>query len=163
MDDNNKIALIIAYYFSRVDKVALKSLGYSSFANGFKDIGQKLQVKPNTIKNMRDEFDPIYGNNRVGWYQRELRPSRQKVVELFQGLDEPDLHEVVLEILNNGQFRAAVECEEILKSITENKKTRADNSFILRGPTGKKAEEIFIEQFNCGNVKLAGVLSDMRD
>ncbi|MBS3970940.1 MAG: DUF3883 domain-containing protein [Clostridia bacterium] len=163
MEDNHKIALIIAYYLSKFDEDALKNLKYSSFTSAFKDIALKLKVKPNTIKNMRDEFDPLHGNKRVGWYQRDLRPSRQQVVEQFQDLDEQDLHEIVVEVLENVLFRETVECEELLKSITENGRTRTGTSFILRGPTGKKAEEIFIEQFNHGNIQLAGMLSDMRD
>ena len=48
---------------------------------------------------MRDEFDSIHDNPRAGWHQRPLRPSRVKVVELFDDLTEEGLSVIKKSIL----------------------------------------------------------------
>ena len=101
MKESHTLALIVANYLSKYDKEAYKDLGFSTSSDAHKQIGRALGVNPNSIKNMRDEFDPLHDNPRVGWYQRPLRPSRAKVVESFQDLGEEELRDVVLEILTN--------------------------------------------------------------
>lgn len=96
MKENHSIALIIAYYLSKFDKVAYEKLGYSSTTATHAEVGRILGVNPNSVKNMRDEFDPLHGNNRRGWYQRPLRQSRAEVVESFQELSEEELRDIVL-------------------------------------------------------------------
>ena len=103
MKENNILALIVAYYLSKYNN-AYHSLDYSTHNEAHKSIGSILDVKPRTISNMRDEFDPIHNNERVGWYQRELRPSRSRVVETFQNSSETELHNVVLSILDDSDF-----------------------------------------------------------
>ena len=82
MKPQNELALVVAYYLSRLDREAVASLGYKSFNEAAEDIGKILDVKPNTIKNMRDEFDYSMQNSRIGW-RRELRGSRLKVFHTF--------------------------------------------------------------------------------
>ncbi|MBI4427238.1 MAG: hypothetical protein HY569_02035 [Candidatus Magasanikbacteria bacterium] len=94
MSDNNKLALISAYYLSRFDREAVADLGYSSFNEAARSIGKILSVKPKTIQNMRDEFDPYHNNKRAGWYQRTLAGSRKKVVRAFQDLDKHSLQDI---------------------------------------------------------------------
>ncbi|WP_289293193.1 McrB family protein [Romboutsia ilealis] len=106
MDENNKLALIVSYYLSRFDTLALERLGYSKWNQAIYDIGKRLDINPNTIKNMRDDFDPLHPNKRVGWYQRELRPSRREIKEQYEGYTEEQLTKLVKNILNNykGHF-----------------------------------------------------------
>src|SRR5205085_11044410 len=98
MKSENTLALIVAYYLSRYDRDAISSLGYRSWKEAFEAIGKILDVKPNTIKNMRDEFDPVHKTERVGWYQRSLPPSRASVVSLLDGLEEQTLKGVVCDL-----------------------------------------------------------------
>lgn len=102
MDDNNKLALIVSYYLSRFDTLALERLGYSKWNQAIADIGKILNINPNTIKNMRDDFDPLHPNKRVGWYQRELRPSRKKIKDKYENYTEEELTKIVKDILNNS-------------------------------------------------------------
>lgn len=163
MINENKLALIVSYYFSRFDKTAYIGLGYSSFNEAVKDISKILNVKESTIKNMRDEFDPYHENTRVGWYQRPLVGSRKKVIQSFQDLDQYALQEIVKEILTNSAFRNSVQCQELL-TIFSDKEEESERKgiFIIRGYTGLKAEEFFINYFNKFQKPEAGELIDRR-
>ncbi|MFA6550701.1 MAG: hypothetical protein WCT36_05115, partial [Candidatus Gracilibacteria bacterium] len=104
MRPQNELALIVAYYLSRLDKQGYLLLGYKSFMDATKGVGLILGVKPRTIQGMRDEFDPYHQNNRVGW-ERELRGSRLKILKTFQETDDEALLEIVKEILHNKEFK----------------------------------------------------------
>jgi hypothetical protein len=113
---------------------------------------------------MRDEFDPIHDNQRVGWYQRPLRPSRAKVVEQFQDLGEEELRDVVLEILMNPEFRETEDFPDIVGPIAQTEKRRKGKSiFIIRGPTGRKAEDFFVNYHRTNRLPHPGLLEDRRD
>ena len=113
---------------------------------------------------MRDEFDPLHDNARFGWYQRPLRPSRAKVVESFQDLTEEELRDVVLEILTNPEFVASEDFNDVVAPIANREKKRKGKSvFIVRGPTGRKAEEHFITYHKANAIPKPGVLRDTRD
>ena len=74
----------------------LKRLGFRTFAEAYNVIGYALDSKPTSIKNYRDEFDPVFPNSRMGWHKREIRAYCKKVLveyenlefELFAGLIE---------------------------------------------------------------------------
>ena len=89
--DKKKVALIVAYYLSRCDVDAVHALGYSGFREAFRELGDILNENPNNIKNMRDEFDPYFSNNRKGWYQRPLSISRQEVYDRFSQYSDMEL------------------------------------------------------------------------
>ncbi|MNN01852.1 hypothetical protein D3C81_1144820 [compost metagenome] len=108
---------------------------------------------------MRDEFDSVHDNGRAGRYQRELRPSRASVVQKFQNMPEEDLREVILELFNS-KFLLTSEFKEISDKISDKKDERA---FVLRGPTGKKAEEIFIAYHEKFQSPIPGQLVDTRE
>lgn len=164
MKKQNSLALIVAYYLSKYDRIAYKSLGYGSITKTHIEIGHILNVNPNSVNNMRDEFDPVHDNQRVGWYQRGLRPSRQKVIELLQGLSEEELRDVVLEILNNPHFLNSDEGSEIVSSL-ERKTSKREKPVVFtpRGPTGKKAEEYFINYHRDSGQPVIVKLKDTRD
>lgn len=93
-------SLTVAYYLSRVDKNAVRELGYKSFREAFDKLGVILEQKPSTIKNMRDEFDPYFDNGRVGWYQKRLVGSRKEVFELYKNASDEDVAEAVRGIIS---------------------------------------------------------------
>jgi hypothetical protein len=163
----NQFALIISYYLSRFDKEALTNLGFESFNEAFEFTAKKLGVKKNYVKLRRDEFDYVYPWRR-GW-QRPMDRQIIKTIEAFQDIDEPDLREIVLNVLNNADYKESEEAEKINDLIEENKKTRKKDKqkrksvFILRGPTGKKAEDFFIKYFNQKKFPVPGKLIDKRD
>ncbi len=106
LNDKTHDSLIVAYYLSRADRQALQSLGYKSFTEAFRQLGTILDQKPSTIKNMRDEFDPYFDNERVGWYQRELRASRKEVFELLKDETIQEVYLRVKQILSSYSEKA---------------------------------------------------------
>ena len=167
MKPENKLALIIAYYLSRFDKTALDNLGYPSFTAAFKHIGASLDIKPSSIRNMRDEFDPLHNNPRAGWIGRDFqkRRSRVKVVETYGDMDEPGLREVALEILQGHSPEHTEIVDELTALIPDSKADRKPRAAIFapRGPTGKAAEEYFIRYHAGHALPISGILKDVRE
>lgn len=141
----------------------MENLEYKTYKDAFNDIGKILDVKPSTVKNMRDEYDPIHSNHRKGWHQRELRPSRIKVLEIYDVLSEGALAGVAKDILNkNITDNNFMYIENIHNG--ENLIEEKGREYTTRGITGRRAEEIFKERFEKGEIlELNGELLDKRE
>jgi hypothetical protein len=90
--DSHRIALrekliLVGLYLSKYDSLGLKRLGFSSFVEAFNVIGYALGSKPASIKNYRDEFDPLFPNRRQGWHKRSIREYCLRVFEQYKNLD----------------------------------------------------------------------------
>lgn len=158
MKENNALALIVAYYLSKFSDLAYQNLGFRNYSDGHKQIGSLLNIKPSSVRNMRDEFDSIHENSRKGWL-RELRKSRLSVVEKFQYHTEEELRDVISEILNNSNESIMSIAESfVLVPDTVDKKS----VFILRAPTGRKAEEHFIDYHKVTGKPVSGFLEDCK-
>ena len=59
----------------------MKKLGFESFTEAFNVIGYAMGSQPASIKNYRDEFDPLFPNRRQGWHKRPIRDYCRKVFE----------------------------------------------------------------------------------
>lgn len=146
MERNHVLCLYVSYYLSRFNEVAYDALGYGNMNETHIKIGEILETNPHTVKNMRDQSDPLH-EFRAGWYQKPLSPSRVKVVQALQDLDEIQIRKFVLDILS-GKVSQEPDLEEQLISIaSEEKFSKTKSKFILRAPTGKAAEEYFIKYF----------------
>lgn len=161
MEPNHKLTLYVSYYLSRFNNEALVNLGYSTWNAAFDDISLRLQVKSHSVKNWRDEFDPLFGH-RVGWYQRPMTPSRVKVAQALESLDEVQIREIVKDILS-GKLRDEPDEEELLLNIVSEDKEPANRKFILRAPTGRAAEDFFINYHKKTGFPVPGDLIDCRD
>lgn len=115
--DKKRVGLIAAYYLSRCNRKALSALGYQSFSDAFKGIGGLINENPNNIKNMRDEFDPYFENGRRGWYQRELRASRQDIFDELSNLSDLELENFVKQLLGMNNDGINLENTELLKDL----------------------------------------------
>ena len=160
MKKSNYLTMVIAYYLSKFNDSAYNALNFGTKSKTHEAIGRALEVNKNTVKNMRDEFDPLHENKRAGWYQRELRPSRQKIVELYQHLEEEELRDLVLEILENKNALDSNTSSELIEVLDE---PNANPSFIVRGVTGRKAEEIYLEFHKTNALPFPGEIIDKRD
>ena len=162
MENSHKLGLYVSYYLSRFNDVAYKNLGYGNMINTHNKIGQILSVPPNTVKNWRDEFDPLFGH-RAGWYQRPMIQSRLRVVEALEELDEISVRALVLDIFKGNTLKNEFEIEQLISIVSEKEPSFETGKFILRGPTGKKAEDFFIKCFNDNKTPFLGKLIDCRD
>lgn len=162
MENNHKLCLYVSYYLARFNNLGLKNLGYHNWDNAFTDVSRKLHVNYHSVKNWRDEFDPIF-EHRAGWHQRAMSPSRIRVVEALENLDEPQIRDIVKDILN-GEIPEHSDTEDLLLSlVTEERQENSEKKYIVRGPTGRKAEEFFLAYFDKNKEPVNGTLEDRRD
>lgn len=127
MNEKMQLALIVAYYLSKHDAKAYKQLGFGNQSRTHEKIGRVLSVNPNTIKNMRDEYDSIHENPRKGWYQEELKPSRKKISNQLAPLKEDQLLELVRDILSGESV------DEFPLTPTEKKEIGTKEKEIIEG------------------------------
>ncbi len=80
-------AILAGLYLSKFDSSGLASLGFDSFTEAFNVLGYAVGVPPGSIKNYRDEFDPLFENPRQGWHKRQRRENCLKVLREYERLD----------------------------------------------------------------------------
>lgn len=162
METNHKLALFVSYYLSRFNNRALANLGYTTWNSAFDDIGEKLNVNKHSVKNWRDEFDPLF-DYRLGWHQRAMIPSRIRVVQALENLDEEQIREIVKDILSGKIQNEEEELDQLLNIVTIDDKNQLSTKFILRGPTGAAAEAYFINHYSGNKQPYVGNLVDCRE
>jgi hypothetical protein len=118
------------------DWVGFKRLGFRSFAEAFNVVGYALGSKPASIKNYRDEFDPLFPNQRQGWHRRPIRDYCLKVFEEYKSLDLD---------LFTGLIKSFVGYDENLQSQVQKTEQREESAsaFAKRLITGLAAEHYF--------------------
>src|SRR5208283_1881810 len=79
--------ILAGLYLSKYDAAGLKKLGFVSFIEAFNVIGYALGSKPSSVKNYRDEFDPLFPNRRVGWHNRPTRKYCLNIFKEYKSLD----------------------------------------------------------------------------
>ena len=132
-------AIIVGYAMSRLDDGYLKARGYKSWRAAFEDAGRRLNVAPTSLKNLRDEFDPIHGNARRGWVDRAMRPNRLRVMGDLCDVSDAALLEIVNRILS----RDSEAVEEIVSPLS--RPAARVHNVAERLLTGRLAEEFFLK------------------
>jgi len=132
---NRDKAILIGLYLSKFDNEGLKELGFGGMIEAFNILGYSIGVKPASIKNYRDEFDPFFPNPRKGWHKRTLRDYCKKYLDNFSAVNFYDFTELIKSFLIPNY-----EIEKIVEKIE--KKDRSE-SVAKRLITGKSAEEYF--------------------
>jgi hypothetical protein len=128
--------ILVGLYLSKYDSVGLKRLGFDSFIEAFNVIGYAMGSKPASIKNYRDEFDPLFPNRRKGWHKRKTRNYCLKVFEEYKSLDLESF---------TGLVESFVGYDENAWSQVQRKKKPGDRQsyFAQRLITGLAAERYF--------------------
>jgi len=128
--------ILVGLYLSKYDSLGLRKLGFESFIEAFNVIGYALGSKPASIKNYRDEFDPLFPNRRKGWHKREIRGYCLKVFEEYKHLDLESF---------TGLVKSFVGYDESLWSAVQTKETHdeGESYFAKRLITGLAAEQYF--------------------
>lgn len=133
-------SLIVAYAMSRLDRRFLDAFAYGSWAMAFRSVGSALDVKPTSVKNLRQEFDPYFDNARRGWQYRPMRPARKQVMDLFGELGDQQLIEFVRGLIARDESVAAQVVEPL-----QQVRTQVFN-VAQRLLTGRLAEEYFVQK-----------------
>jgi hypothetical protein len=128
--------ILVGLYLSKYDSLGLKRLGFESFVEAFNVIGYAMGSKPASLKNYRDEFDPLFPNRRKGWHKRETRSYCLKVYEEYKNLDLDSF---------TGLVESFVGYDENARSEVQRKKKPGDRQshFAQRLITGLAAERYF--------------------
>ncbi|HBF89461.1 MAG TPA: hypothetical protein DDX39_12545 [Bacteroidales bacterium] len=132
-------AIITGLYLSKYSEVGLKELGFSSFQEAFNILGFSLGSKPSSIKNYRDEFDPLFPNNRKGWHKRPIRDYCKYFYDEYFNITF-----VEFSILIKSFFIENYELEEFVSKI---ERKDFSESVAKRLLTGKAAEEYFKKEY----------------
>lgn len=132
-------AIVVGYAMSRLDSAYLATIGKSSWTAAFDHAGRALGVAPASLKNLRDEFDPIHPNSRQGWRKRPLRKSRQRVLAELCEVSDAALMELVQRVLREDQQVL----EEAIVPLA--RPQRVVTNAAERLLTGRRAEEYFLE------------------
>lgn len=133
--DRREKLILTGFYLSKYDLAGLKSLGFESFKEAFNVIGYSLGSRPATIKNYRDEFDPLHTNPRKGWHKRPIRAYCRQLAETYESID----HETFTDLIKSFLAESAVSW----KQTAEDEDVDESSQFAKRMITGIAAEQYF--------------------
>lgn len=127
--------ILTGLYLSKFNEEALNELGFKNYQEAFNVLGLSLASKPSSIKNYRDEFDPLFPNNRKGWHKRPIRDYCKQFYSEFQNFDFENFTDLIKSFY--------IENFEIERFIKKELKKDYSESVAKRLLTGKAAEEYF--------------------
>lgn len=131
-------AILCGLFLSRCDTAGLERLGFASFKEAYNILGLAIGVKPASIKNYRDELDPLFPNKRRGWHGRPLRPHCEKVYETYKSHEVDELVSLIARF-TGCDFDSAADDSKCHNDSTAHAK---------RLLTGRAAENYFLSNFN---------------
>ncbi len=134
-------SILAGLFLSKFNLEGLKFLGFDNFTEAFNVVGLALGVQPASVKNYRDEFDPLFPNERKGWHKREIRKYCKDVYDTFGSLSLIDFSKLLKDIIYKN-YDLDILMEEIAKSEGEK-----ESSFAKRLVTGQAAEQYFKDNF----------------
>ena len=134
-------SILAGLYLSEFDFKGLEYLGFNNFTEAFNVIGLAMGVSPMSVKNYRDEFDPLFPNLRKGWHKREIRKYCKDIYDTFHTLSLEDFSSLLKDIIYKDHDLDIL-MEEIAKSEGEK-----ESSFAKRLITGQAAEQYFKDNF----------------
>jgi hypothetical protein len=161
MQRNQVLGMICGYYLSRFDEDAYSSLGYGTQEATHNALGEALGVAPKSIKNWRDEFDPVHDNPRRGWSGREMYPSRRRTIEALGDLSQSELLALLRTFLADSLGSVANEVVIAIGDV-DGDGTSSRGTYGLRGPTGARAERAFAQHHEQYALPMQGTLVDRR-
>lgn len=161
MERNQILGMIAGYFLSRFDDRAYDYFGFTTHTKTHEKLADVLNVKANSIKNWRDEFDPVHDNARLGWHKRPMSPSRTATMLAFDNLSLEELGSSLMDAIKFGPDYSGL--TKLVFAVRESAPDQNDFPYVPRGPTGRKAEEYFISCFEEGSLKITGKLQDVRD
>ncbi len=128
--------ILTGLFLSKFGSPGLRKLGFRTYAEAYNVVGYALGSRPSSIKNYRDEFDPIFPNSRKGWHKRDIREYCRKVLVEYKNLDFESF---------TGLIKSFAGYDENAWSAVETKDEREERAsgFAKRLITGLAAERYF--------------------
>lgn len=133
--------LIVGYAMSRLDEQYLKARNWKTWKDAFREAGEMLKIPPTSLKNLRDEFDPVHANARHGWWKRLLRPDRQRVIGELCDISDVAILEMVDRILRRDHDAL----QEVVRPLSKPAGGKQICNVAERLRTGGLAEKFFLE------------------
>lgn len=130
-------AVLIGLYLSKFDSEGLGQLGFNGFTEAFNILGHALGVRPASVKNYRDEFDPLFPNDRKGWHKRPMRENCRAVYDGFKNLPLEAFTRLLKEIIYKDHS-----VDLLMEAIAEKQGTSV-GTYAKRLFTGQAAEQYF--------------------
>ena len=130
--------IIAGLFLSKFDKIGLANLGFESFTEAFNTIALSLKARPASLKNYRDEFDPLFPNPRQGWHKRPMREYCKVLYERYGNLALEEFTQLLKPLLFQGPMVESWESGEV-----EGEAFDDNGSFAKRLITGAAAEGYF--------------------
>ncbi len=128
--------VLVGLFLSKYDSLGVKKLGFESFAEAFNVLGYALGSRPASIKNYRDEFDPLFPNRRKGWHKRQIREYCRRIFEEYEGLDLESFTGLIRSFVGgDGDIRSEAQSDGYGEESASN--------FAKRLITGLAAEQYF--------------------
>lgn len=123
--------ILTGLYLSKFDELGLRTLGFESFTEAFNLLGYGLGSRPASLKNYRDEFDPLFPNPRKGWHKRERRDYCLKIADQYKNLKLPQFAELISSFLGTQSVDVGTD------------EPATESAFARRLATGVAAEQYF--------------------
>ena len=139
--NNREKAIIIGLYLSKFDTEGLEQLGFTGFVEAYNTLGYAIGIKPASLKNYRDEFDPLFPNPRKGRRNREIREYCKVFYDTYKDWEINMFTEFIKRIIYSNY-----EIETLVEKATHQK--RKDETFAKRLVTGQAAEQYFKDIYN---------------
>lgn len=134
-------SILAGLYLSKFDFEGLKYLGFDNFTEAFNVIGLALGVQPASVKNYRDEFDPLFPNKRKGWHKRGIRKYCKDIYDTFHALNLKDFSLLLKDIIYKDH-----DLDVLMEKVAKSEGDK-ESSFAKRLITGQAAEQYFKDNF----------------
>ena len=134
---HRKKLILVGLYLSKFNFHGLNFLGFGSFVEAYNVLGISIGGAPASIKNYRDEFDPLFPNARKGWHMRPLRAHCKEVLDQYGNLGQQAFAALI---------RAVICKVPVVESIAEELDDDHESpgqTFAKRLITGLAAEQYF--------------------
>lgn len=114
MSETNRKEMLAGLFLSKFNtkdsKAGLKRLGYATLKEAYKGLAELVGGNPLSVRNYRDEFDPVFPNGRNGYNMREMHPTRKAMLDQFGWMEMEEMAEVLEEqFLGAEKFTKALD------------------------------------------------------
>ncbi len=144
MTVRNKKMMLAGLFLSKFNAAGVHALGYNSFNEAYHGLAAVVGGPWRSVKQYRDEFDPVFDNGRKGWHKRDMHPTRTAFLKEFGGLDLEEFSQLV-----QTQFagESDVDLEVNHETFSAGIGVSTGESFASRMMTGRGAENYFEEHY----------------